>query len=218
MPIAMDRKSTVGQAADVLRREILAGELRPGAPLREAWLADRLGIARNTVRETLQLLAHQGLVTHAPHRGATVTKVREEDVADIFRLRRLLEAEGVRRADRDDVDDLTRAVERLERAAGEGDWISFADHEAGFHEALVRRVGSERLSRTFRRALRELRVVLAGIDLAQSADRAIPRYVREHRAIARRIAAGETKQALDLLEAHLASSERIVRRSLRESA
>ena len=218
MTIALERKSTVDQAAEALRREILAGELAPGAPLREAWLAERLGIARNTVRETLQLLAHQGLVTHEAHRGATVTLVGEEDVRDIFAVRRMLELEGVRRVERTDLADLERAVERLEGAAEEGDWISFADHEAGFHEGLVRRVGSRRLSVAFRRALRELRVALAGIDVAQGADRSLPGYVREHRTILRRIAAGEGKRATDLLASHLDSSERMVLRHLRETS
>lgn len=218
MTIALERKSTVDQAAEALRREILSGELAPGAPLREAWLAERLGIARNTVRETLQLLAHQGLVTHEPHRGASVTRIDADDVRDIFAVRRRLELEGLRRAARTDLADLEQAVERLEGAAREGDWISFADQEAGFHEGLARRVGSPRLSVAFRRALRELRVALAGIDVAQSGDRPLPGYVKEHRVILKRIAAGDPKKAAALLRSHLDSSERLVLRHLRETA
>lgn len=217
MTIELERRTTVDQAAAALRREILAGRLPPGMPLREVEVADRLGISRNTVRETLQLLVHQGLVVHSRHRGATVAEISERDVEDIFRVRRVLELEGLRSgADRTLADDLESAVERLEKSAAEGDWLSYGDHEAGFHEALVARIGSPRLSRAFARALRELRVVLAGVDLAQAAGRPLPTYVREHRRIARLLRSGELSSAEGLLARHLDASQRVILRHLRE--
>lgn len=108
-------------------------------------------------------------------------------------------------------------MRRIPSAATEGDWISFAEHEADFHEALVARLGSPRLSDAFAKALRELRVALSQIDLAQAGDRAVPGYVREHGAILRRVAAAEEKRAAELLASHLDGSERMVLRHLRES-
>ena len=218
MTIELERQSTVDQAAAALKREILAGRLRPGTPLREVEIAHRLGISRNTLRETLQLLAHQALVVHSPHRGATVAAISERDVADIFEVRRVLEIEGLWTGNDRSFANIERAVERLETSAAEGDWLSYADHEAGFHEALVARIGSPRLSQAFARALRELRVVLVGVDLAQAADRDLPRYVREHRGIARLLYSGEIERAEAMLATHLDDSERLVLRHLRESA
>lgn len=218
MTIVMDQKSTVERAATALRREILSGKLAPGESLREEWVAEQLGIARNTVRETLQLLAHEGLVTHVPRRGASVTLVTRADVADIFGIRRRLEIEGARQAVGGDVADLEDAVERLEGAAARGDWVGYADHETDFHEALVRRLGSPRLSEVFSRALRELRVALSSIDVAQAGDRPVPGYVREHREILRRISAGESGKAGELVATHLDRSERMVLRHLEETA
>jgi DNA-binding GntR family transcriptional regulator len=216
--IELERQSTVDQAAAALRREILAGRLRPGTPLREVEIADRLGISRNTLRETLQLLAHQGLVVHSPHRGATVAAISERDVADIFEVRRVLEIEGLWTGSDRSLVSIESAVERLEITAAEGDWLAYADREAAFHEALVARIGSPRLSQAFARALRELRVALAGVDLAQAAGGALPRYVREHRVIAGFLRTGEIEQAEALLAAHLDDSKRLVLRHLRESS
>jgi DNA-binding GntR family transcriptional regulator len=218
MAIQLERQSTVDQAAAALRREILAGRLRPGTPLREVEIAHRLGISRNTLRETLQLLAHQGLVAHSPHRGATVAAISERDVADIFAVRRVLEIEGLWTGSDRLLPAIESAVERLEASAAEVDWLAYADHEAGFHEALVARIGSPRLSQAFTRALRELRVALAGVDLAQSADGALPGYVREHREIAGFLRTEEVEKAEALLAAHLDDSERLVLSHLRESA
>lgn len=216
MTIELERRTTVDQAAAALRREILAGRLPLGMPLREVEVADRLGISRNTVRETLHLLAHQGLVVHSRHRGATVAEISERDVEDIFRVRRVLELEGLRSGADMSLGDLQTAVQRLEKSAAEGDWLSYGDHEAGFHEALVARIGSPRLSQAFARALRELRVVLAGVDLAQAAGRPIPTYVREHRRIARLLRSGDLSSAEGLLVRHLDASQRVILRHLRQ--
>lgn len=210
MSIQLERQSTADQAAAALRREILAGRLPPGTPLREVDVAGRLGISRNTVRETLRLLAHQGLVVHSPHRGAAVAEISEREVEDIFRVRRVLETEGLRSGADRSLADMERAVERLEQSAESGDWLSYADHEAGFHETLVARIGSPRLSQTFARALRELRVVLAGVDLAQAVGCPVPRYVGEHRRIARLLRSGDLAGAEALLAAHLDDSERLI--------
>jgi DNA-binding FadR family transcriptional regulator len=64
--------STSEQVADVLRENILNGELKPGAPLREQHIAKMLGISRNMVREAMRLLAREGLVTYHLHRGVVV--------------------------------------------------------------------------------------------------------------------------------------------------
>jgi DNA-binding GntR family transcriptional regulator len=218
MAIELERQSTVDQAAAALRREILAGRLKPGTPLREVEIADRLGISRNTLRETLRLLAHQGLVVHSPHRGATVAAISARDVADIFEVRRVLEIEGLWAGGDRSLATIESAVERLEITAGEGDWLAYGDHEAAFHEALVARIGSPRLSRAFAGALRELQVALAGVDLAQPADGTLPPYVREHREIASFLRTGEIESAEALLAAHLDDSKRLVLRHLRESS
>ena len=63
------------QLADLLRQQILGGELAPGAPLpSETRLRQELGVSRNTVRLAVQLLRSEGHVTTEHGRG---TYVRE---------------------------------------------------------------------------------------------------------------------------------------------
>jgi GntR family transcriptional regulator len=64
------------QLADLLRQQIISGELAPGAPLpSEARLMQELGVSRNTVRLAVQLLRSEGHVTTEHGRG---TYVREK--------------------------------------------------------------------------------------------------------------------------------------------
>ena len=96
--LRITRQSTADQVAALLRERIVRGELQPGTPLREVPLAASIGISRNTMREAIRGLVHEGLVRHNVHRGVTVTKLTENDVADIYRVRRLLECAAVEKS------------------------------------------------------------------------------------------------------------------------
>ncbi|MBL8581088.1 MAG: winged helix-turn-helix transcriptional regulator [Rhizobiaceae bacterium] len=62
------------RAADTLRARILAGELPAGTALLESALAASLDISRNTLREALRQLLHEGLIEQALYRGAAVRR------------------------------------------------------------------------------------------------------------------------------------------------
>ena len=64
--------------ADALRDRILAGELRPGRPLREIALAASLDVSRNSLREGLRLLSAEGLITQIPNKGAAVGQAHHD--------------------------------------------------------------------------------------------------------------------------------------------
>lgn len=221
MVIELHRKSTVDQAADVLREWILSGEIPAGTPLRETRLAERLGISRNTVRETLLLLEREALVRHETHRGATVASPSQEDVADIFEVRGALEAEGLRRAARGapaSLAALWRAVEDLEAVASKQEWDRYADSEAAFHQALVDALGSPRMSELEARVLGELRLVLVGIDREQQSTESPPRHIAEHRAIVKLLEEGRVGEAISLLGRHLDEAAELVTNYLRSAA
>lgn len=76
---------------DTIRSEIMRGRLLPGARLTTASLVERFGISQMPVREALQALEGEGLVTILPHRGATVLSLDEKRVVDIYRVRGSIE-------------------------------------------------------------------------------------------------------------------------------
>lgn len=75
-----------------IRNALRLGEFRPGDRLREADLAEKLGISRTPVREALRRLLADGLVTSLPHQtGLVVTTLDQEKVAQIYAVRDVLE-------------------------------------------------------------------------------------------------------------------------------
>src|SRR5690606_10647786 len=57
------------RAYPVLREAVLRLDLRPGARVSENQLADKFGISRSPIRQTLTLLQSEGLVVTVPQKG-----------------------------------------------------------------------------------------------------------------------------------------------------
>ncbi len=77
--------------ADELRRRILAGELPPGARLRQLDVARELGVSTTPVREAFTSLAREGLIQQDAHRGVFVFQPSAGDVRERYEIRIALE-------------------------------------------------------------------------------------------------------------------------------
>lgn len=82
------------EVAELLRQRIFKRELEPGSWIDELKIADEYGISRTPLREALKVLAAEGLVTMKVRRGAYVTEVSVQDLADVYHLLSLLESDA----------------------------------------------------------------------------------------------------------------------------
>jgi DNA-binding GntR family transcriptional regulator len=194
----LDRSTTGAQVERALREMILDGRLEPGTHLREHHLARALGVSRNTLREALRSLVEQGLVTHHPHRGVVVTDLAADDIADLFRLRRVLEGDGLAVIDEAGIESLHRATDDFAASLASGDFVEALEHDFRFHRILVGALGSARLLAAHARTQGELRLVMLQLDRDYE-----PPQVQEHRAIVDALAAADIPRATESLEEHL---------------
>ncbi len=67
----------------LLRREIVSGTLQPGAIIKDAELAARLGSSITPVREALTQLAIEGLVEMPPNRAKRVARLSRESAVEL---------------------------------------------------------------------------------------------------------------------------------------
>lgn len=79
-----------------LRNEIMHCELAPGEKLVIHDVADRLSVSSIPVREALQLLQSDKLVTHVPHVGTVVSPISKDDIVETFTIKEGLEAASAR--------------------------------------------------------------------------------------------------------------------------
>jgi DNA-binding GntR family transcriptional regulator len=189
-------ESVVDHVYAALRERILAGDLPRGTRLRQASLAEELGVSRTPLREALRRLSTEGLVEFSPNRGATVSELDFGDMRHAWAARVALEPGAARLA--------------AERRAIAAQRASQHDREAGyaanreFHLALAAASGNPHLTR-FAEMLWVPRI---GVPIyeAQAGERAgTLAWAEEHERITDAVAAGDAGLAEHLTRTHVAA-------------
>lgn len=139
-----------------LREAIIGGDFAPGAPVREAEIAERLRVSRTPVREALLVLAVEGLIDLQSGRGARVREYDAGEVHLVHEIRSLVEGRVARfatdRISNLQIGELEKTCGILETlAAGEVRECNQAN--VAFHRLLFTIVGSDRLTHIGRNLL-----------------------------------------------------------------
>jgi len=204
---ALSPRALYQEVADRLRAKIFDRELDPGAWIDELKLAAEWGISRTPLREALKVLAVEGLVTMKLRRGAYVTEMSRDDVAQVYRLLALLESdaagEAAAAASDEQMAELRRLHDRLEKQLRQRDAF-FATNEA-FHLKLLEVAGN----RWRRQIVADLRKVMK-LNRHHSLFRQgrIVEALAEHRAIMQALETRNPKRAARLMQDHFANGLR----------
>jgi len=170
-----------------IRTGILDGSFPSGSPLREVALAGRYGVSRRTVREALLVLSDQGLVVHRYNAGAAVRSFDAEDITDLYRVRRMLEVEGVGSLPEVSAAALAcvgTAYDDLADAAAGPDLIALARADMAFHGAVIALSGSARIDDFYQRIGMQMTYAITILQRHDVAAAVPPeRIVAEHRSI-----------------------------------
>ncbi|MDX1888029.1 GntR family transcriptional regulator [Mycolicibacterium sp. 050158] len=209
--VRLKREGTVDQIADQLREGIRIGSFRPGEPLREATLADQLGVSRGPVREALRQLVQQGIAVNNFNRGVVVKELSDDDVRDVFVARGAIEKECAanlwRSRDAAVFGSLERIVQEMKLAAKRHcSWAELVDLDISFHQTLVDSHFSPRLAGMYGTLLIESRMAIAALDSAY------PKRVElahEHQVLIRALRGKDLLALYDEIDAHLDNTARI---------
>ena len=195
--------ATVAFIVERLREDILAGQLARGSRLVECDLTARFAVSRGPVREALRRLAAEGLIEHAPHRGAVVRRLSGRAIGELFQIRAEMEALAARLA-AGCADEAARALfsERIrpifdDRPRRGPDYLS---ENAAFHDAMMALAGNQQLRELATRL--HLPLIMAQVGGVLTAE-ALEASVREHRAIAEAILRRDPETAAARMRAHL---------------
>ena len=190
--------------AERLRQQIYTRELAPGSWIDEQALAAGSGISRTPLREALKVLAAEGLVTMKLRRGAYVTEVSADDVAQVYHLLALLESDAARtvaaQGRPEALASLVALHERLEKQVRQRDAF-FATNEA-FHLALLEAAGN-RWALQLVNDLRKVMKLNRHHSLLQRGR--MVDSLAEHRALMQALLQGQPEEAARLMQRHFAS-------------
>lgn len=195
-----------GEVIDALREAILVGRYGPGERLLQEEVAAAFGTSRIPLREALRRLEGEGLVRISPNRGAVVTPLTAQDIADVYDLRLALESLALRRAAERAADlraETAIRAESAERAMAGDDLPALFHLDRDFHADLAAASGNPHLVAALDGQWSQIMRVMH----AYLRRGAYPMAVwTDHRAIADAVAAGDADGAVANLTRHLISS------------
>jgi len=202
------------QTYEIVRRQILSGELAPGMPVRQDSIASDLGISKIPLREALGRLEQDGLLCSYPNRGYVVSAMSPEEADEIFSLRLKLEpaaaAEACRRATPDGQRRALLELEALE-AEQERGGASHTTFNRTFHMSLIQPGGPVAYQLIGRLHVLSERYVRMHLEPQGREARAR----KEHRDIWTAWARGDAAKVEKLLSAHIESTLSDLRQQLK---
>ncbi|MFE2211284.1 GntR family transcriptional regulator [Streptomyces canus] len=135
-----------------IRDAIVAGEIEPGAVVRDADLAERLGLSRAPVREAFARLVDDGLLESKPQSYTRVTQVVAAEVRDaaavVGAMHELVTRVAVPRLFAADIETMRAANERFAAAVTAGDVDAALHADDALHDVLVRVSGNRAAAAT----------------------------------------------------------------------
>jgi DNA-binding GntR family transcriptional regulator len=187
----LNRTSLSHQAYEVIKRRIVTLELPPGSVIDENKLQEELDLGRTPIREGLQRLAREQLVTIIPRRGMFVTEIGISDLQRLFEVRLTLEQLAVQLAAQrgtavhwDQMQQVLNQVVNQEPAAA--DPTCFPEIDESCHRIIYQAADNPFLKETLA-TLYTLNLRLWYLYLAKLGDRTNPiveyKHIVEHQKI-----------------------------------
>ena len=200
--------STTQRIVESVTAAIVERRLMPGTKLAEQKIADIFKVSRTIVRQALNQLSRDKLVTLEPARGARVAEPSVEEARQVFEVRNMLEAAIIRRAAAElttaQIAELRQHL-RNERAALQRTDVSGRTRLlADFHVVLARMLGNAVLADMLGDLVSRSSLIALMYQSAHSAEHSFDEHVAIVDALERR----DARDAARLMEEHLHNVER----------
>jgi DNA-binding GntR family transcriptional regulator len=182
---------------------IVEHRLPPGTKLGEERLAKVFGVSRTQIRQVIERLAHDSIVTVLPNRGAFVSSPTVDEAREVFAARRLIEPDLVRQAtrlaQRSDIQRLRNHVAQESAARAANDKRAIIRLSGEFHQVIADIAGNRFLAKT----MRELETLTCLVIILYDAPNVPACPYHEHAALVDVIEARDGERAAAQMVEHL---------------
>ena len=200
--------NTTQRIVDSIAVAIVERRLMPGTKLAEQQIADIFEVSRTLVRQALNQLSRDRLVTLEPARGAFVARPSVDEARQVFEVRKMIEAALLRelctRITDAQIAELRAHLKREADAVARTDVTGRTRLLADFHVVLARMLGNEVLAQLLADLLSRSSLIALMYQSSHSAEHS----AHEHVAIVDALERRDARAAVRLLEAHLGNVER----------
>ncbi len=194
-------------SVDVIHQRVLTAivehRLPPGTKLGEERLAKVFGVSRTQIRQVIERLAHDSIVTVLPNRGAFVSSPTVDEAREVFAARRLIEPDLIRQttrlAQRGDIQRLRHHVAQESAARAANDKRAIIRLSGEFHQVIADIAGNRFLAKT----MRELETLTCLVIILYDAPNVPACPYHEHAALVDAIEARDGERAAAQMVEHL---------------
>jgi DNA-binding GntR family transcriptional regulator len=185
-----------------LKAMAVSFELKPDQRVNETELAEKLGASRTPIREALNRLVADGLLTFQPRKGFFCRPLQPKTIFDLYEARLAIEKETVRlaceRATPADALALRKSLESVRPGKAQHEVEELVQSDEAFHLGIARLSGNDELARILASIQERIRFV-RWIDME---DRRQTTF-GEHLAIIDAVHGRDTNRALALIGTHV---------------
>ncbi|MBT2757394.1 GntR family transcriptional regulator [Mesobacillus foraminis] len=129
-----------------IKQAIIQQKLRPNMQLVEKDIAESFGVSRTPVRNVLRRLSYERLIRIIENKGAFVSGTTVEEAKEVFEMRRILEAQAVRKACRTATEEQLKILEKMVKEElvtyGEIDYTDAIQMAGEFHLKVAELAGN----------------------------------------------------------------------------
>lgn len=190
---------------------LVTGRIKTGATMAQADLVRLLEVPISPLREAIQVLEAEGLLTVMPRSGIRIAKPDIEVIKNCFQLRRMLEREAVARfalsASRAELDSWAERHRQLAEDVEAGlDEPGLSERavevDDAFHHALLRSLGNPIIDQVYRRTREQLH--LAGLTGANAVTAILVKLtMAEHLKIINALQRQDVQSAAEAMDEHM---------------
>ena len=152
-PLTKQHQSLTELTYRMIRKMIISGEIQPGEWLRQEQLAQQLEVSHTPIRQALDWLVADGLAERVPHKGVRITEINENEIAEIYCLRLLLDPIVARLAAKNISDDqlerLQLIVQKTKKRTSLNDMPTRRSLNREFHKIISESTGNGTLERVY---------------------------------------------------------------------
>ena len=203
----LEGRPTAELIADQLREQIIQGIFRPGEQINESILAVQLNTSRSPVREAVQRLCQEGILTSRRNHGVFVLEISTQDSREIYAVREAMETSAVAtllnsspKHVKNTCQALKRILSTMTKQVAITNWQSIAQLDMQFHTTIVAAAGNSRMSRIYETLAAESTMCILNLEISYPRAQTL---IQEHQNIFNLLEAGNREEVQKALKRHM---------------
>ena len=199
------------QVYKIIKDKIIWHKIKMGERIIDKKLAEELGVSRSIVRQVLNILAKEELLTMVPRNGCYVKEITKKEVKEIYNIRKVLEVYATELAvpqiHNDDFEKIERLFKTARKDLEEEKNYSFIEADMQLHRLLINNCGNDLLKKIVNQY--NDRYIFYRVIYVTDIKKAKKSY-REHYEIFQAIKRRNVRLAKKLMAEHIENSKNII--------